>query len=718
MALLSESPELIRAHAPAIRKMLNSVNLEHVDAGETHYLFTVAALHLYAQYFRHPERFAAADGPTADPFGKRLAISRDAGVGPVMDVAVSGDHAYAIGRSSLHVLDISEPAMPRPVSRLPGLGSVRQIEVQGTVAYVTSRQDGLHVIEVSDPKKPRRLAHYDTIEFATGIDLAGDILFVACRHYGVELIDVSDPKKPVHISTIRTGEAQSVTVRNQYLYVGVWATSEVVVVDVSQPRQPKITARVPLDGYGDGVDVKGDHLYAATGHHSRETPRRKPGDPGHGHGHGLEIFSLQDPANPKFVSRIKFPPLYEIGNDMWGVTVTGDHAFVADTYNGAFVVNVADPHQPIIVSRCQLPQVKERGSAGFVGGLTLVQDHVYLAGGYTDLHVVPVSGVARRPLAEANESPVLGKPGDNPDARIQYHRYRPAGQVHGVALLKNDRALVACGSAGVHVITIHPEIRRLSVLETEGFATDVAVSGNRVYVAEGTGGLSICEISEDGQGLRRLGRHRIRGRAVRQVEAPGSRPHILIQSGANRFSILDVTDPQNVATVLDEARHGLLYGDQMMRGLTRDGHTCVFWHVSGLHWYNLNGDPAPAFSGDNYPERIGSSNGLTTFREKTFATVRGGYLLLERNESRAATEIAVRIPGSRRIHLGAPTIVGDRLFTANRASGTITIADLSDPAKPKLIRQFDTPGNPSRIAVDNRTVLIPNGNQGLLVIDR
>lgn len=724
MALLSESPELIRAHLPAVWRMLDSVDLKQVEAGETHYLFTVVALHLYALYFRSPGLFADAKPKTkvaraanANRSAGRLAIAHSAGIGPVMDVAVSGDHAYAIGRGSLHALDISDRARPRRMGRLLGLGSVRQIEVQDGVAYVTSRQDGLHIVDVSNPAQPRRLAHYDTIEFATGVAVGGDILYVACRHYGVELIDVSDPEKPAHISMVRTGEAQSVTIKDSFLYVGVWATSEVVVVDVSQPRRPRITSKVRLDGYGDGVAVKDGLLFAATGHHSRETPRRNPGDPGHGRGHGLEIFDLKDPAQPRFVSRLKFPPLYEIGYDMWSVTVSGDHAFVADTHNGAFVVNVSDPKNPVIVDRCELPIAKGKKRPDLVGGLAVVEGQVYLAGAFTDLHVA-ASYMAQRAVVESNHHPAPPSAGNDADRGDEGRRYRPAGQVHAAALLAGDRALVACGSAGVHVISLKPEIRRLSVLETEGFATDVAVVGNRVYVAEGTGGLSICELTPEGNRLRRLGRHRIRGRAIRQVEAPAKDGHVLVQSGANHFGILDASDPANVVTILDESRHGLLYGDQMMRGLTADGHTCVFWHVSGLHWYDLSGGRKPAFSGDNYPERIGSSNGLAGFRGKTLATIRGGYLVLDRNERRPAAGIAIRLPGSRRVHLGVPTVDGDRLYTANRAYGIVTIADISDPAAPKLIRQFETPGNPCRVVVGEGTILIPNGNQGLLILDR
>ncbi len=57
MVLQSEHPGLIRDNLSAIWKMLNTVDLEKIAAAETHYLFTVVGLHLYALYFRHPELF-------------------------------------------------------------------------------------------------------------------------------------------------------------------------------------------------------------------------------------------------------------------------------------------------------------------------------------------------------------------------------------------------------------------------------------------------------------------------------------------------------------------------------------------------------------------------------------------------------------------------------------------------------------------------------------
>ncbi len=748
MILLSEQPDVIRKRLGSIWKMLSSVDLKKISAGETNYLFTVVALHTYAFYFHHRDLFTMesqsrrstlASGrlsppendrhhgenddasplknqpnalPQENDDGKELALVRDAGIGPTMDLAIDGDNAFAIGRGKIHCLNISDPNNPRLVGELAGLGHVRQIAFDKQVAYVTSREDGLFIVDVKHPDKPKLLSHYDTIEFATGVAIAGDVLYVACRHYGVELIDVSDPARPLHLSTIRTGEAQSVVARGEWLYVGVWATSEVVVVNTGNPRRPRITARVQLDGFGDGVDVQGHYLYAATGHHSRSAVHRVPDDPGFGAGHGLELFDISDPGRPRFVSRVKFPRLYNIGNDMWSVTVAGRHAFVADTHNGIYLVDVQDAKHPRVVGHRKLPRAGAQKRPGFVGGLALTKDLIYVAGGATDLHVFAAPGIASTPAEKATQPPLI--PPRRPAREAERFRsYRVDGQVHAVQCL-DSRAVVACGAAGVHVVNLSSSIEHLSTFATSGFASDVGLSNETVLIAAGTDGLLICELAGNGE-LTLIGAYRVPGKSIKQLEVPLPGKFALLQVGANNLHIVDISNPAAPKRVLNDSRHGLLYGDQMMRGLVENRYACVFWHVSGLHWFDLTGQGAPRYSGDNFPGRIGAANGLVAHQGKTLATLRGGYLLLDRDERRPLAELPVRRVGSRGQHIGKPSIFGDRLYAANRSTGEVIIADISDVETPQLIEQFNTGGHPGRVQIHQGRIVIPNGYHGLLV---
>lgn len=725
MVLLSEEPELIQTHLEATWNMLRTVDLGKISAGETHYLFTVVGLHLYALHFRQQQlhgsetaQIVTAKPKTDSEFGTKLSIAANLGIGPTQDVAIEGNRLYAIGKGQLHILDASNPKKPTLLGSVSGLGSVRQIIIRDSVAYISSRQDGLFVVDASVPSKPVLRYHYDTIEFATGLAISGDILFVACRHYGVELVDISNPYLPEHLSTVRTGEAQSVVARDGFLYVGVWGSSEVVTVNYQDPFNPVVTSRAPLDGFGDGVDVEGKYLYVATGHHSKEQPRKKPGDPGFGKGHGLEVFDLSDPAEPKWLSRIKFPPLYQIGNDTWRVTVTNGHAFVTDTHNGFFLIDVIDPLAMQFSARLELPFVESKNIRGYVGGLALTDDHVFLAGGYTDLHLVSLPDVAQPQSHEADAIIAIpDAPKTSDEQQPGWSNYRPGSQVYEVAFLDDDRAVVACGSGGIHLLSLWPEIKVLSKTETQGFAKDVSVSEDLIFTAESAGGLSIRRFEEGSNELIPVGHFTFSNEAIRQVEVPGDGKFALLQAGASRFLILDVSTPEKPELLLEETRHGLLYGDQMMRGLIDDRYTSVFWHVSGLHWYDLKAKPKPVFSGDQFPERIGSSNGFATFKNQALATTRGGYLLLDREEKRPASEVGIQKVGTLRRHLGVPSIDRNRLYTAHRAEGKITIIDIKDPAHPVLLEEIEIPGNPARVSIRRDAMIIPSGYHGLMIQD-
>ena len=94
-----------------------------------------------------------------------------------------------------------------------------------------------------------------------------------------------------------------------------------------------------------------------------------------------------------------------------------------------------------------------------------------------------------------------------------------------------------------------------------------------------------------------------------------------------------------------------------------------------------------------------------------------GYVLLDRQERRPFDELTVRRVGTRHQNLGKPTIFGSRLYAADRSTGLVTIADISDPIHPKLIEQFVTPGHPGRIQVHQDVMVIPDGNHGLMVFE-
>ena len=664
---------------------------------------------LLAAFLALVRTHAAEDSAIPD-----LPISKSLGWGPCMDVVVMGDRLYAIGKGKLYTADITDASNPKKLGELSGLGNTRQMVVNAGVAYVSSREDGLFIVDVNDPAKPALLNHYDTVELATGLAIAGDVLFIAQRHYGVEQVDISDPKNPRFLSTIRTGEAQSVDYYDGYLYVGVWATSEVVIVDMHDARSPKVVSKTPLDGYGDGLCVHDGHLYAATGHHSR-APHQKVGDPGFGRGHGLEIFELSDPVKPAFVSRVKFPKLYHIGNDMWEVSVVNGHAFVADTHNGMFIVDVRNQKQPEMISRTVLPLRKDSSggaSPGFVGGLAGGKGVVYAAGGATDLHLIDAPATAHPIVRETGAIPIIG-----PKVEWKHERviasYQPAGQVYGVAYSEElSLAITACGSAGIHVVRVGKDsIEPVSVVPTQDFTTGVSLLGNTLFAAEGTGGLSIWDLSAEGR-LTRKGVYEAGGQRVRYVAVPAPGKYALLEVGSAQLQIVNVADPSKPRLALKDVQLGLHYGYQLLDQLVAGRYAGVCWHVTGLHWYDLSTDP-PSYQGNHPTGRFGMTEGLVPFGDGLLATRAGGYVRFGFEESREFTELSVQqVPKIRLV--GKPALFKKHLYVADRVYGTISLIDLTDPDQPKLLDSIETPGNPGRVVATQHGYLVPDGRSGLL----
>jgi hypothetical protein len=647
------------------------------------------------------------------PWGRELEIAGSLGIGSCMDVELVGNTLYVGNRSGLQVYDVSVPASPRLLGSVAGVGSPRQITVQGNIAYVTAREQGLFLVSVADPRRPHVLSHYDTIELATGIEVSGPVAYVACRNYGVELIDVRDPAKPRHLSTIRTGEAQSLVVRDGILYVGDWHERDVAICDVRNPWQPMVLSKAPLDGYGDGVFLHGTYCFAATGHHARGLRKHDESDPAFGGGHGLDILDVSNPGHPRPVSSLKLPRFYHIGLDMWDVAVRDHVAVVGDTHNGVFVVDVADPAKPRVIAHRQLPIPKGKDEPGAVGGFAMGNGVIYVAGAQTDLHVIVAPEV--QPVVPEADAPPPIPERPTPLFATDFELYRPDGQVWAIAA-QDSVAYVACGAAGLHVVDLSGSPKLLRSYETQDFAVDVKVHGNHVYVAEGKGGLSIWR-QADGHELRFLARLQDGKQPIRQVVLTPDGARALLAAGQATFLVADVSNPEKPEIIFRDKQFGLLYGYQIAPGLLDGRYGLCFWHVSGAYWYDLRAGDAPKLTGDTYPHRISARNGfapLADGQRMLYVTRLGKYAVIDRSERRPLEELPRY--GVEGINLqGKPTIHGNRLYVADRFLGQVTVLDIADLEHPRLLARYEFPGNPCLVLEHSGRMLIPGGYDGLLI---
>jgi len=631
-------------------------------------------------------------------------------VGSTMDVAIAGEDVFAIGQGELRVLSNALEGKPVLIGKLTGLGNTRQIAVSRGHAFITSREDGMFIVDVGDPSQPKLVHHYDTAELATAIAVSGDVAAVGNRFAGIELLDVSQPASPKHLATIRCGEVQSLVFHGTWLYAGTWSEKAVAVIDVRNPWKPLLVRTVPLDGKGDGLDVSGNVLAVATGHHARGKGYPKPGDAAFGSGHGIEFFDIADPADPKRLSGVKFPPFYRLGMDMWGVVLAGGHAFVNDTHNGFFLLDVRDPMKPRSVGWTQLPLVGKDPSP--VAGIAVANGRVFLAGGFDDMHLVDTQLPDAEPQLSDKGLQVPEKPAEASAHGLP--SYVVDGSIRSVVPWKDDLLLVAAGSAGWHLMRQKDQgFERVAAHPTRGFARDVAFHGDRVFVAESLGGLSLWQKQPSGE-TQRIGAYEVPGKSIHQVVLADEGRLAFLAVGPNVLHIIKIAENGQTALVMPPVTNtGLFYRDPISP-LSADGRgVLVQWHVTGLHQFQIE-DGTVKRSGWIFPHAMDTECGATPYRDGWLATSRRGFFPLAEGETRSPDQIGLLKPKNRSFP-GKPSISGHTLFITDPFLGDVSAFDLTDAANPKLTAELHLNGHPGRVIVNQGKALIPDGREGLLM---
>lgn len=662
------------------------------------------------------------------------------GAGDVaMALCLEGDVLYAGCGQKIVVYDVKEPLKPRPLGQVGGFGSVRQIASQKGMAYVATRESGFWVVDATDSAKPRIRSRFDCCELATGVDVAGNVAFLGQRQNGVEFIDVTDPDHPAHIAMRKTDESQSVKYRDGYLYSGDWGSGHVTVFDARDMRNIRQVAHVPLYGYGDGVWLKGTYLYAATGHHAKnrdlstlpfkgvDTPEiRKFGkvDAGSGCGHGLDIFDVTDPTSPKRVGRADYPPFYARGLDMWTprTSANSDIVFAAQTHNGIFAVDCADPAKPKVLDRWTFP-LKEHPEwpSCCIGSIAVGDDCVYVAGEGCGVLAIPAKGAAKETFRQ-------GPPPEHADFREPYptddaaffawHPAKP-GQARAVAL-KDDLVYAACGDAGLHVLKIRPEggFEKVGELAGRDRVFDVQIEGNRLYTAEGLDGWGVYELDGPVK-FREVDRRRwIDGRRDPALCVWKPKPGFIVLSTRRNGAWLYTDDDLNAKSPLAMVGGCPGWDKYLMDAPIGKGRWLAYNSANSyLRWFDLDAKPVPVVVStvNNF---ISLSNGICRFSDdRAFATRGSEYLFLGPGECDPADGLqwkTKKFPGAQMN--GIPRVSPEGLVVlTERIRRRIGLWDFGDPENPKFLKQWTVSGNPDIAAFHKGKIVVPCGHQGVLL---
>ena len=117
---------------------------------------------------------------------------------PVADIALHEGYAYLCAES-LIVVDSRTPQQSRIVSKRDVDGSAYRVVVDAAAPsyiYVAALEGGMHIFDITEPSVPRPVGSYATQGNATGVTLAEKRAYLLESGVGVTVLDVSDPRHP------------------------------------------------------------------------------------------------------------------------------------------------------------------------------------------------------------------------------------------------------------------------------------------------------------------------------------------------------------------------------------------------------------------------------------------------------------------------------------------------------------------------------------------
>lgn len=661
-----------------------------------------------------------AEKKTSDVFSQQVQIL----TGSVGGLCVDGNTLYAGSNAKIYVYDISIPMSPKLSTTVSLYGNARQICAYNGKLYVTARDTGVWIYDITNPLKPNLIRRYDTVELATGIDVAGDCMFVGQRQNGVEFVDVSDPSSPEHIRLIETDESQSVFYRDGYLYSGEWSSGMITIFNAKDLGNIQKLKTISLQGYGDGLWISGNRLYASTGHHHRnDAAKEQDGD-----GHGMEIWDLTDPENPTRISRVEFDVFYRSGIDYWLPRPSGDGKtiFCGDVFNGLYVVDATDEANPEIIEHWEPASNTPDNKKIAVTSLALAEGVVYVA----------TSGDGLMALKTSRALPCTrdrGTSPTNPSARYKYSKssnryveWRPSkrGAVHDVAHW-GDAFFVACGDAGLSVVKVTrssswwntkvtPEL--YSTLDIP-FAGGVAVRGDRLYVAQGADGIGVYSISE-GPVLTRIAtiKDELSDKENQRYSCWVSAPNDKYVVNANRyggyqFIAIGGTEENPNYTYLGSKSQNLNYARYISEEVCSNDRL-PYATRDGLFWIDLSSTSSVSVSSMISDIKSSITCGVTNFRNGDALITRDGKIFIVGSGATSVTSEIASNDGFK----GIPRWDGNNtLLITNHLSQKFSKVNISNTSSPSVTFTESVNGNPEPGIIVDGKVYVPCGYQGLLI---
>jgi len=384
-------------------------------------------------------------------------------------------------------------------------------------------------------------------------------------------------------------------------------------------------------------------------------------------GSGLRVIDISDPASPVEVG------FYDTAGDAWDVAVAGEYAYVAGYAAGLQVIDISDPTAPT--------QVGTYNTSGASCGVAVWGDYAYVADYSAGLQIISIS---------------------NPLAPTLVGTYNTPGYCYGVAVW-GDYAFVADDTYGLQVINVsNPASPTLAgTYNTSGSARNVALSGKHAFVADYGAGVQVIDISNPASPTL-VGNYNTSG-STRGVAVWGDRAY-LADMGSG-LQVVDITNPASPSLVATLDTPGFA-GNVAVWG----NHVYVADQGSGLQAIQVSTAVPPFCLGSLYTS--GYAVDLVVSGDVAYLVDYGTFSVLNMSDP-----IAPSVLGSCASPASLAVAIWGRYAYVAELDNGLAVVDVNDPYNPTVVAHCDVTGEARGVVVSGDYAYVSAVEAGLHVID-
>jgi hypothetical protein len=592
-----------------------------------------------------------------------------------------------------------------------GEGDSKTVFAAGSLVFY-SLGNKVQITSFSNPSTPVKVGSVilsEIIEAMVRTSIGGIQHLVVTGASKMWLINVQNPTTPMLVSTVDVAPGttcEGVATSGSYAYVAAGAAG-FKVYSIANPSSPTLVASIDSLEYCESVVISSPYAFIAAdgpGYVGRSfifdisdpnVPVYKSTIYGYGGYHqymsvrsgyayicdynaGLQIINVNDVYNP--VNVLEVPSGYRTAS----IVFDGNYAYVAVGESGLYIYDATNPAAPIFLS-----SITTGGRAAFVsfGAITIggsPKGHVYVSNRDTPgICAVNVS-VPSTPEISGTLNAVQPAPG------IAYTPY-----------YSNNKVYVAYGTAGMRILDVstpsNPAL--ISTIDLGGDSRDVVVSGNYAYVAARDSGVYVVDVTDPASPVKIK---TIKTPRARGISLSGNKLYVAASDSGMGF--IDISDPQNayVASYTGSS----VYGENV----TVNGNIAGITDYGQITFYDV--------STPNAPVKKGSTGSFKTGNEGF--KIDGDYAYVPDGDSLKIFNISDLLTPNliSKIETGGygynVAISGDYCYVASEGTGVRAIK-ISDPNSPVEDGYYDNVPQSRGVTANGKYVYVAEKADGLTI---